>query len=45
MLIVDRLNGDAPAEGLMLAPTADYFSDRAMWGLAQVVRIRHQRIE
>jgi hypothetical protein len=44
MLIVDRLNGDAPAEGLMLAPTADYFSDRAMWGLAQVVRIRHQRV-
>ena len=42
MMIVDRLNGNAPAEGLMLAPTADYFSDRAMWGLSHVVRIRHQ---
>lgn len=39
MLIVDRLNGDTPTEGMMLAPTADYFSDRAMWGLAHVVRI------
>ena len=44
MMIADRLNGKAPAEGLMLAPTADYFSDRAMWGLAQVVRIAKDRI-
>ena len=45
MMIVDRLNGKALAEGLMLAPTADYFSDRAMWGLAQVVRIPEKRID
>jgi hypothetical protein len=45
MLIVDRLNGKAPAEGLMLAPTADYFSDRAMWGLAHVVHIPKDRID
>jgi hypothetical protein len=44
MMIVDRLNGDTPAEGLMLAPTADYFSDRAMWGLASVVRIPKETI-
>ena len=31
--------------GSMLAPTADYFSDRAMWGLAQVVRIPRARID
>ena len=41
MMIADRMNGDSPAEGLMLAPTGDYFSDRAMWGLAYVVRIRY----
>ena len=45
MMIVDRLNGGTPVEGFMLAPTADYFSDRAMWGLAQVVRIRHERLD
>jgi len=45
MMIVDHLNGESPAEGLMLAPTADYFSDRAMWGLAQVVRIAKDRID
>jgi hypothetical protein len=28
----------------MLAPTGDFFSDRAMWGLARVVRIRHETI-
>ena len=44
MMIVDRLNGSLPAEGLMLAPTADYFSDRAMWGLAYVVRISKDNI-
>ena len=44
MMIVDRLDGEAPLEGYMLAPTGDFFSDRAMWGLAQVVRIHHQTI-
>ena len=39
MMIVDRLNGETPKDGLMLAPTADYFSDRGMWGLSHVVRI------
>ncbi len=41
MMIVDRLDGEPPTGGLMLAPTADYFSDRGMWGVAQVVRIRY----
>jgi hypothetical protein len=44
MMIVDRLDGDTPLEGYMLAPTGDFFSDRAMWGLVQVVRIHHQMI-
>lgn len=44
MMIVDRLNGETPAEGLMLAPTADYFSDRAMWGVAYIVRISRERL-
>ena len=44
MMIADRLDGKMPDAGLMLAPTADYFSDRAMWGLAYVVRIGHERI-
>ncbi len=39
MMIVDRIDGQAPAAGFMLAPTGDYFSDRAMWGLSHVVRI------
>ncbi len=39
MLIVNQYNGQAPSEGYMLAPTKDFFADRAMWGLARVVRI------
>lgn len=45
MMIADRIDGRPPAEGYMLAPTADYFSDRAMWGLAHVVWIRQAEIE
>jgi hypothetical protein len=45
MMIADRINGQPLAEGYMLAPTADYFSDRAMWGLAHVVLIRQAEIE
>ncbi len=45
MMIADRIDGQPPADGYMLAPTADYFSDRAMWGLAHVVWIRRAEIE
>jgi len=44
MMIVERLNGHVPPEGYMLAPTEDFFADRAMWGLSQVVRIRRETI-
>jgi hypothetical protein len=44
MMIASRLNGEIPSGGFMLAPTGDFFSDRAMWGLARVVRIRHETI-
>jgi hypothetical protein len=44
MMIASRLNGETPSRGFMLAPTGDFFSDRAMWGLARVVRIRHETI-
>jgi hypothetical protein len=39
MMIVQSVNGTPPPEGLKLAPTADYFADRAMWGLSYVVRL------
>lgn len=39
MLIVNQYNGEAPSEGYMLAPCKDFFADRAMWGLAYIVRI------
>lgn len=45
MMIVDNLNGKPPSGGYMLAPTRDYFSDRAMWGLAHIVWIHHEQIE
>lgn len=45
MRIVDCIDGRPPAEGYMLAPTADYFSDRAMWGLAHVIWIHQAEIE
>ena len=45
MMIADRINGQPPTQGYLLAPTADYFSDRAMWGLAHVVWIRQAEIE
>ncbi|BBO83713.1 hypothetical protein DSCO28_42790 [Desulfosarcina ovata subsp. sediminis] len=45
MIIADRLNGKRPAEGYLLAPTRDFFSDRGMWGFSQVVWIHHTQIE
>jgi hypothetical protein len=39
MMIVRNINGSPPPEGFKLAPTADYFADRAMWGLSYVVRL------
>lgn len=44
MMIVDRLNGQRPEGGYMLAPTRDYFSDRAMWGIAHILRIPQDRL-
>jgi hypothetical protein len=44
MMIVDRIDGKPTAEGYMLAPTGDFFSDRAMWGLARIVRIDRKLI-
>jgi len=45
MMIIDSLNRQPPSEGYMLAPTKDYFSDRAMWGLSSVVRIHRDQLE
>jgi hypothetical protein len=39
MMIATSVDGREPVGGLMLAPTADYFTDRSMWGLAFVVRL------
>ncbi len=40
MMIVDKVNGEMPETGYRLAPTADFFSDRSMWAVAYIVRIR-----
>ena len=40
IMIADKINGDLPKNGYRLAPTADFFNDRSMWGLAYVVRIK-----
>ena len=39
MMIVDIINDELPETGFKLAPTADFFNDRSMWGLAYAVRI------
>jgi hypothetical protein len=39
MMIVDIINGEPPETGFRLAPTADFFNDRSMWGLAYAVKI------
>ncbi len=39
MMVLQKLNGRIPENGLMLAATADYFVDRSMWGAAYVVRV------
>lgn len=44
MMIVDRIDGKIPKTGYMAAPTADYFCDRAVWGLTHVVRLRPEQI-
>ena len=43
MMIINSLNGSMPKDGFMLGPTADFFADRAMWGLSHVVRIKKQK--
>ena len=40
MMIARALNGQPPKEGLMLVPAADFFHDRAMWGLSHIVLLR-----
>ena len=40
MMIVDKINGELPETGYRLAPTADFFSDRSMWAVAYVVRLK-----
>jgi len=39
MIIATSINGQPPPRGFRLAPTADFFSDRSMWGLSHIVRI------
>jgi hypothetical protein len=39
VMIVDKLDGQPTKRGFRLAPTADFFADRSMWGLSTVVRI------
>lgn len=39
IMIADIVNGELPETGFRLAPTADFFNDRSMWGLAFVARI------
>jgi hypothetical protein len=39
MMIATSVDGREPTGGFMLAPTADYFADRSMWGLSFVVRL------
>lgn len=40
IMIADKINGDLPDTGYRLAPTADFFTDRSMWALVYVVRIK-----
>jgi hypothetical protein len=40
MMIARSLNDQMPKEGLMLVPAADFFHDRAMWGLSHIVLLR-----
>ena len=44
IMIVACLNGRVPPDGYMLAPTEDFFADRAMWGLTRVIRIPRETI-
>ncbi|NLD37043.1 MAG: hypothetical protein GX654_09250 [Desulfatiglans sp.] len=39
IMIADSVNGKLPETGYRLAPTADFFNDRSMWGVAYVVKI------
>jgi hypothetical protein len=39
MMIARALSGQKPKEGLMLVPAADFFHDRAMWGLSHLVML------
>ena len=40
MIIATTINGQASPQGFRLAPTADYFTDRSMWGLSHIVHIQ-----
>ncbi|MCF8068480.1 MAG: hypothetical protein K9L30_07845 [Desulfobacterales bacterium] len=40
MMIIDELNGEKAKEGYKLASPEDYYIDRAMWGVAYIVRLQ-----
>ncbi len=39
MLLVETLNDAPPSGGKTLAPTADFFVDRNLWGLSHIVKL------
>jgi hypothetical protein len=39
IMIADSVNGKLPETGYRLAPTADFFNDRSMWGVVYVVKV------
>ena len=41
MVIVEKINGQPHNNGYMLAPAADFFNDRAIWGLQYVVQLAY----
>ncbi len=39
IMIADKVKGEMAETGYRLAPTADFFNDRSMWGVAYIVKI------
>ena len=40
MFLVEEMKGRRPPGGLMLACTADYYTDRGLWGVSRIVKFR-----
>ena len=40
-MIVTKIDGKKPAGNQLVAPTSDYFLDRAIWGLTHIVLIKN----